>query len=213
MMQNWFFHTATHRHTYRKIFALSRETKRGETRGEKRKSRWPTRWRNEAGACGVAGSNWIHFVFSAAALDLIIILIYFRGFIIMIFFSLFFFFCFFLQLFISCCSSFFVTIKYSLTQWRPIIREGTLLWFLSNLHISFHFFFAHFVIIIIFFIFTFSYFFCWCFAFFFSFLGFYFDAVEKYTVREKKNDNTGEKKKIRTRSSTLTMILAMSKYF
>jgi len=102
------------------------------------------------------------------------------------FFSLFFFFCFFLQLFISCCSSFFVTIKYSLTQWRPIIREGTLLWFLSNLHISFHFFLLILLLLSFFFIFTFSYFFCWCFAFFFSFLGFYFDAVEKYTVREKK---------------------------
>jgi len=85
------------------------------------------------------------------------------------FFSLFFFFCFFLQLFISCCSSFFVTIKYSLTQWRPIIREGTLLWFLSNLHISFHFFFAHFVIIIIFYLHIFIFFFVDVLPFFFLF--------------------------------------------
>ena len=114
------------------------------------------------------------------------------------FFSLFFFFCFFLQLFISCCSSFFVTIKYSLTQWRPIIREGTLLWFLSNLHISFHFFFAHFVIIIIFFYLHIFIFFLLMFCLFFFFFGFLLWRRRKIHSswkkkwqhwREKKNKN------------------------
>jgi len=128
--------------------------KRREARREERKESQDGRRGGETKRARAALPDRIEFTSFSPLLPWIWLSSWFifGGLLLWFFFSLFFFFCFFLQLFISCCSSFFVTIKYSLTQWRPIIREGTLLWFLSNLHISFHFFFLLILLLLSFFL-------------------------------------------------------------